>query len=181
MLGIFLDTETSGLDPFYHSVLEIALIIYDFSSKKELTSYESILQLPLPEWKKSDPESLKVNGFTWEETQKGKPKNQIEDEIIDLFKTYRTLRGEAVFICQNPSFDRPFFSQILDTPTQEKLNLPYHWLDLASMYWAKNPCKMPINKDAIAQSYGLPPESSPHKAMNGTRHLLACYEAVLKS
>ena len=34
MLGIFLDTETNGLNPFVHSVLEIAFKIINLSNGK---------------------------------------------------------------------------------------------------------------------------------------------------
>ena len=100
------------------------------------------------------------------------------------------IRKKAVFICQNPSFDRGFFSQLIDPDTQEDLNWPYHWLDLASMYWAismdkakKQNCPFPwetgISKDLIASHYNLPAEDKPHRAMNGVDHLLICYEAVV--
>ena len=91
---------------------------------------------------------------------------------------------------QNPSFDRAFFAQIIDPDLQEKLLWPYHWLDLASMYWAKaltkektEANKMPwvtgLSKDKIATVYKLPAEGKPHRAMNGVDHLILCYEVIV--
>ena len=53
------------------------------------------------------------------------------------FARNKIKRGEAVFICQNPYFDRAFFAQLIDPDTQEKNLWPYHWLDLASMFWVE--------------------------------------------
>lgn len=66
-----------------------------------------------------------------------------------------------------------------------ELGMPYHWLDLASMYWAKViakkkqiPEELSISKDKIASVLGLPEESIPHRAVNGVNHLMLCYERI---
>lgn len=122
--------------------------------------------------------------YIWEK------KVSVAEEVIKIFKDVGIARGKSVFICQNPSFDRPFFAHIIDPYTQEKLFWPYHWLDLASMYWMyvvkKNealslpiPAQVKLSKDAIAQSFNLPEESRPHRAMQGVRHLLLCYRTLV--
>lgn len=188
MLGIFLDTETNGLNPFKHQVLEIALAIIDVETGLRRETFMSVVQQPKSAWDGSDPESLKVNGFTWEEVQKGRPPQEVAATIEAAFQRCDVRRGQAVFICQNPSFDRAFFSQLFTTEKQEALKWPYHWLDLASMYWCYsirhgNPQAMPwqtgYSKDKIAAVFGLPPEAQPHRAMNGVEHLLLCYQAVV--
>ena len=120
----------------------------------------------------------------------GRPESEIAKEVLTLLTKWKIKRDSAVFICQNPSFDRVFFSQIIDSDTQELLRWPYHWLDLASMFWAitmdkakKNKGPLPweagFSKDLIAAHYKLPKEASPHRAMNGVDHLLLCYQAVV--
>lgn len=105
---------------------------------------------------------------------------------------FKSSRGSAVFICQNPAFDRGFFNLLVDVYVQELLNWPYHWLDLASMFWAnifvkaRNsgiplPDKISLSKNDIAKYYDLPPEENPHKAMRGVDHLILCYRKVLIS
>lgn len=178
MLGIFLDTETSGLDPFRHHVLEIAIKIVNLKAFEELDSYSAIILHDKTAWEASDPESLSVNGFTWKLVQTGQPLTKTKEDILKLFKKHEICRGKSVFICQNPSFDRPFFSHIIPVDLQESLRLPYHWLDLASMHWAKQGTG-PLSKDLIAAAYGLPPETHPHRAMNGVDHLIQCYHKVL--
>lgn len=190
MLAIFLDIEATGLDSFRHSPIDIALKVIDTTSGIEKGSYQSVL-LQTPEvWEKRDLYSMEINGYLWEDLLLGKSPAQVKEEILSLFQSLNITRGKAVFICQNPSFDRGFFSHIIDVYTQEKLNWPYHWLDFASMYWAllaqntkKNKLPFPetlnLSKNEIARLYDIPPEASPHKAMNGVDHLIACYKAVV--
>lgn len=185
MLGVFLDTETNGLNPFKHKILEIAFKIIDVDNGSLKASFESLISVSQSEWQNSDPESLKVNGFSWNDAKKGRSMGIVAEEIQELFSKHNIVRGKAVFICQNPSFDRAFFSQVFTTEEQEMQVLPYHWLDLASMFWAisitqgKQPWATGYSKDKIAAVYRLPPEAQPHRAMNGVNHLLQCYEAVV--
>lgn len=190
MLGVFLDSETNGLNPQIHKIVDIAFIIVDLCSGAVKSKYQTIVGQELKDWEKSDRESLKINGFSWDEVSHGKTPKQAAQEIIDCFAKYGIRRKQAVFICQNPSFDRVFFSQLIDPNTQESLKLPYHWLDLASMQWAlmmkkaieKNgplPWESGLSKDMIASYYKIPPEEKPHRAMNGVTHLLECYKAVV--
>lgn len=190
MLGIFLDTETNGLNARKHKVLEIAFQIIDIETKEKKDEYQSIVFQSFDDWQNSDLNSLQVNGFSWEEISFGKQNTIVGKEIIDCFQKHSIKRGEAVFICQNPSFDRAFFSQLIEPEEQEKMQWPYHWLDLASMYWALSikegqekkamyPWETGYSKDKIAKTYSLASEKKPHRAFNGVEHLILCYEAVV--
>lgn len=190
MLGIFLDTETNGLNPKRHKPIELAFKIIDLLTGEEKDSFNSLITISNEDWGKSDPISLKVSGLTKEKLSHGIPIEEVSAQVKNLFNKHRLIRGEAVFICQNPSFDRAFFSQIIDIETQEKLNIPYHWLDLASMFWSYTmekakmhnspfPWETGFTKDKIAQHFHLSTEHQPHRAINGVNHLLLCYEAVV--
>jgi DNA polymerase-3 subunit epsilon/oligoribonuclease len=190
VLGIFLDTETNGLNAHKHKLLEIAYKIVDVTTGQIKNEFEAVIYQPKEEWDKSDPESLEVNGFRWEEVSLGRQRSEVAEEIISSFERNGIRRGYAVFVCQNPSFDRAFFSQLVDFDLQETLQWPYHWLDLASMYWAKSisqakmkqalfPWETGFSKDKIALTFKLPREDQPHRAMNGVNHLLLCYRAVV--
>lgn len=190
MLGIFLDTEANGLNSQVHKILELAYKIVDLRDGALKDQYQTVVAQPVEAWEKSDQESLRINGFTWNEVSQGRTPRQVSQRIIDSFSSLGVRRKHAVFICQNPSFDRVFFSQLIDSDTQELLSWPYHWLDLASMYWALAmdkakrsegplPWDTGLSKDLIASRYKLSPEAKPHRAMNGVSHLLLCYEAVV--
>ncbi len=189
MIGIFLDIESNGLDIQKHRALEIALRFVDLSSQKLLDSFESIIKQPEAIWEKSDPTSLKINGFTYEKVLLGRSESVVSKEVQDLFEKHSIKRDRAVYICQNPSFDRSFFSQLINPHIQESNLWPYHWLDLASMFWAlqlKNhhldgsppPWEKGISKNKIAHFLGLPEEGIPHHAMQGVDHLIQCYFAL---
>ncbi|MEM8727513.1 MAG: 3'-5' exonuclease [Chlamydiota bacterium] len=186
MLGIFLDSETNGLNIRKHRLIELAYKIVDMESGAILESFATLLSIPYEEWRKSDPSSIAVNGLSWDDLKDGMEPDQAAEAIQSSFKRLAIERGKAVFICQNPSFDRPFFSQLIDTDVQEELNWPYHWLDLASMHWSKCltdekvfPWDTGVSKNQIAAALGLPPEIDPHQAMNGVDHLILCYEAII--
>ncbi len=185
MLAVFLDTETSGLNPYKHSILELAYKIVDVETGELKCAYDAVIAQSQANWQRADPSSLQVNGFTWEQVSEGLPLKSVSGATITAFAQHGIKRGEAVFICQNPSFDRAFFSQLVDPDLQESLGWPYHWLDLASMYWATHIKKTPqpwvtgLSKDNISEAHQLSPEKKPHRAMNGVDHLILCYDAVV--
>lgn len=186
MLLIFLDTETTGLDPEKHRLLDIAFKVIDTESGHLVHAYESLVFQPEAVWAHANPQSLKINGMTFDEGLSGKPEKVIASEIINDLNRMQLGDKSGVFICQNPSFDRPFFTQLIPVDLQDGFRWPYHWLDLASMYWAfrllNNKIQIKeekaLSKDQIAAFFDLPPESKPHRAMNGVNHLLTCYEAM---
>lgn len=186
MKGIFLDTETNGLNFRRHRLIEIAYRIIDLSTGECLSHFSSLRKISHDEWKDSDPESLQVNGFTWEDVTRGVSSDEIAREIELDFKAQGIKRGGSVFICQNPSFDRVFFSSIIDVDVQEQNGWPYHWLDMASMFWSLQmqkgdvlPWECGFTKDKIAKFLGLPSEDHPHRAMNGVDHLVEIYTQVV--
>lgn len=188
MLLVFLDTETTGLNPQRHRIIEIAFDVVDTASGRHVLNYSSIIAQPKEIFSESDPDSLKINGFTYEMTLKGKPETVVTNDIINELNRAGISDKSGAFICQNPSFDRAFFCQLIDVDIQEKYHWPYHWLDLASMFLAIRQIKdrstlktlkeKGLSKDKIAAFYGIPPESRPHRATNGVSHLIACYEAM---
>lgn len=188
MQAIFLDIETTGLDAYRHRVLEIAFKVVDPQSGDVRLTYQSIVKQSQEVWDRRDPSSIGINGFTWDKVQTGQEESVVGKEIVQLFTDLKIERGKAFYICQNPAFDRGFFSQIVDVYTQEGLHWPYHWLDFASMHWALQvqhykqtqfPSEVNLSKNCIAQQYQLPVETIPHSALNGVNHLILCYDKVV--
>jgi len=192
MRAVFLDIEATGLDVRSHSPIDIAFKIIDLTVDIQEQSYQALICPSEKAWQCRDFNSMQVNGYTWEQLQQGKDIAQVSREIIEIFALFHIERGRALFICQNPAFDRGFFSHIVDPYLQDKLHWPYHWLDLASMYWIITMLRchtrglscaesVQLSKNAIAQSFSLPPEVEPHRALNGVEHLIICYKALLNS
>jgi len=191
MLAVFLDQETTGLDPKQHHLIEIAFKIVDLQSGKVIASFQKVIKLTPEQWEKRDPQSIEVNGFQREQIENGEDKDLVAKEIIDIFNRSGVIRGKAFFVCQNPAFDKGFFLHLINVYEQEHMQWPYHWLDLASMYWGYRvfisqqnhkeiPSELNLSKDSIASWCNLPLEDKPHRAMNGVEHLIRCYCAVLR-
>jgi len=183
MLGIFLDTEANGLDWQIHCMIEISFIVVDLKTGEEVASYSSLIRIEEEEWKRSDPVSLSFTGIKWVDLEKGNERALIKKEILEIFKKAGISRKTAIFIGQNPSFDRILLSSLISISEQESLKWPYLWLDLASMFFAKeathtNIDSLELSKDKIAKFYNLPPEKRPHRALRGVEHLITCYNAV---
>lgn len=192
MLAIFLDMETTGLDPQKHRPIDIAFKIINLSCGSLIKEFQCLIRQPPQAWDQRDLSSIAINGYTWGEILEGEDPVLAGQKIINVFTDAGIQRGKAVFICQNPGFDRAFFNQLVDVYTQEKLNWPYHWLDLASMYWtyqwqkkheqhAVFPESINLSKNEIAKAFNLLPEEEPHRAINGVNHLIQCYQAVLNT
>lgn len=186
MIGIFLDIETTGLDPRIHKPIDIAFKMIDFKTKSILFTYQSLIKISDLDWLNHDEKSIEINGYSQNEINFGKEIEIVSDEIKKIFLKHDILRSKAIYICQNPAFDRIFFAQLIPFKIQEMMALPYHWLDLASMYWALSlkdieifPENFSISKDKIAMAFNLLPEELPHHALNGVNHLIRCYEALM--
>lgn len=201
---VFLDIETTGLNPEKHDPIEIAMCIVDTQRCKDVSSnecniifsqntllcptYTTCIKLDAGRWEIADVEALNVNGFNsdciWNGLELADASLSISKFLID-----NNIRKEnAVFICQNPSFDRMFFHKIISYDFYLKENMPSHWLDLGSLFlgsiinnhfYQGNEFKI-FSKDEIADEIGLPSEEKPHKALNGVKHLIDCYLLISK-
>jgi oligoribonuclease len=159
-------------------------------SPVERGEVRSRIRQPPEVWAQANPNSLLINGYTWERCCQGIPEQDAADQILRFLSRWSIHRNNSVFICQNPSFDRGFFSQLIDPQIQEQHQWPYHWLDLASMFWALEvhrarlagtplPSLSSLSKDQIAAAHQLPPETRPHTALSGVNHLILCYGQVV--
>jgi len=187
MRAIFLDTETGGLDPSKHPLLEIAFVVVDLLTQQILKTYSSLVKPYEIDWALCDPEALRINGFKHHEFDNAPDIKKVADQILEIFSSLNIHRKNSVFICQNPSFDRTFFSKIIHPHIQESHKWPYHWLDLASMYWAiklqkgQKPWDNGLSKDKIALDLGLKCEKAPHRAMRGVEHLKECFDKLFSN
>ncbi|KAF3362095.1 hypothetical protein PHSC3_001406 [Chlamydiales bacterium STE3] len=190
MIAIFLDIETTGLDYQIHQPIDIAFKIIDLSTGEEKFAYQSVIKVSEEDWELRDFASMEINGYSWEEVEAGKDADVVSSEIMSNLQELKIERGKAVFICQNPGFDKCFFSKLINVYQQERMQWPYHWLDFASMYWAHLtreltekkqgfPEALSLSKNAIAVRQQLLEEQLPHKAANGVDHLILCYKAIV--
>lgn len=189
MLGLFLDIEATGLSPCRHTAIDLAMICVDLTRNIVLDRYATLIAISEEEWARRDEKSIAYNGYTWQQLQQGISSERAGQEVIALLRDLGFQKGRGIFICQNPAFDRTLLASLVSIEQQVKANWPYHWLDLASMYWAmkmkswqqtglKVPDLFSLSKDDIAASFNIQKEPHPHRASNGVAHLISCYEAL---
>jgi DNA polymerase-3 subunit epsilon/oligoribonuclease len=177
---IFIDIETTGTDFYLHMPLEICVRCTN-QDLSVVFEYNTLLKCSKYDWSNADKKALNVNGIKYKDVENAECYESCTYFIKNLFATYFVFPSFChAFVSQNPSFDRFFLTKIMGPDNM--VDLPYHWLDLASMYYAKNyPSlnQMSLSKDYIAKSLEIEPESKPHRAINGVDHLMKCYNKLI--
>lgn len=182
---IFIDIETTGLDPFLDLPLDICVKVVDAKTFHEDFSFSSLISYDKELLDTFDDIGAQFHGLSKEDLNSGMPAEEVQKVLLKYFKDAGLNLHNSVFFCQNPSFDRPFFYKIINSKTLNEIKMPYHWLDLASMFWAFQIMQKLLNfsfilsKDNIARHLGLDPEFMPHRAERGVDHLIKCYKAMV--
>lgn len=123
---VFVDIETTGLDPNTHEIIEIACLVVDPQTLEVKKEYHSKVQPKHLET--ADPIALEKNKFSPEAWVSAKPLRQVLDEL-------NTLAPSGMPVGYNVSFDRKFIEEAFQ---KERVvsNFDYHWIDIMSLvYW----------------------------------------------
>lgn len=104
-IGIYLDTETTGMDPDEDQVIELALVPFEYDSEgniyRVLPAYNAFQDPGI-----SIPEIItQITGITDE---------MVKGESIDLAQVSKILADAVIVIAHNARFDRPFVENLLD-------------------------------------------------------------------
>lgn len=176
--NIYLDTETSGLEPSTgHALLSLAAIV-ELGSKPPYTEVSefSILVRPTEaQWQNASHEALKVNGLTWEKLQaEGRPLNEAIDEFGRWLVSIPGLSKSVDVVCQNPAFDMKFLRAAMGAQL-DMIGFPFkNTIDIRDLYSILvNRRVMPYLKyrsgKNISQALGVEPEPDVHTAIEGAR------------
>ncbi len=97
---LFVDTETTGLDPYLHRVWEVAALRFDPATQAVVG--EHVWQLPLDagELADADPEALTLNGYH----ERRWPDDGLTP-LADFVLEFGALAGDAHLVGANPAFD----------------------------------------------------------------------------
>ena len=104
-IGIFLDTETTGLDADTDKVIELAMVPFEFDAAgriyRLLPEYNGLNDpgMPIPEI------AQQITGITDE---------MVKGQSIDVEAVKKLLSEAAIVIAHNARFDRPFCESLLD-------------------------------------------------------------------
>lgn len=163
---IFLDTETTGLDPDRHDVWEIGLIRGD-------TGEEIIWHL-IPDLSKADPNALRltdyykrVNGPHWAWTDRK-----------HVIKRLAELTAGKHLVGAVPSFDANFLERLLRANSYAPA-WHYHLVDVEALMAGKLGIEPPWDTKAMSELMGIPlGRFRQHEALEDARWAKAIYEAV---
>lgn len=99
LLGVYLDTETTGLDFKNDKIIELALVPFEYSQDgrifKVLDSYSSL----------QDPGRLLSEQIT---LLTGITNEMVKDQVIDATRVEEIVNSASLIIAHNSSFDRKF-------------------------------------------------------------------------
>lgn len=182
MIAVFIDVETTGLDLYRDRLLEVGLIVVDLVQNKVVNTYEALILGPGPLEQTSGHHINQIT--TLEMINEGKTEEQVAHEIEQILIEHAVFMHHGFFVCQNPVFDYYFTRPLFGLMRTSIRAWPYHWLDLASMYWIKLGHKseypVKLTKNNIARQLDLDTEAEPHRALNGALHLLECYNELMR-
>ncbi len=171
---VFVDTETTGLDPRRHELIEIGLV-----RVKQDWSGATPTFTVIDEWSTkvhpeniqiADPASLRINGYSatgWEHSPK------IKDALGEFIK-----RAEgAIMVAHNVAFDAGFIDTYLAVHSMPN-TLHYHRLDTVSMAYAKlhNTDVTRYSLAELCKHFGIE-NAHAHSALSDAR---ACFELFKK-
>lgn len=110
--GAFLDTETTGLDPENHEILEVGVLLFSYTPFGAVTSKIGSwhgLQEPT---KPVDPKALEVNQITLE---------QLKGKSLDLAALREALEGVEIIVAHSAEFDRSFLDALFRNAGQQPI------------------------------------------------------------
>lgn len=100
------DIETSGINPYYNSILQLSYQIVEFKKWRVTKSVNHYFQWP-EDKTRVDWEAIEVNNLSWAFLQKQQLSNQ-KDALIEF---YQDLASCQLAVAHNADFDRTFIEQ----------------------------------------------------------------------
>jgi DNA polymerase-3 subunit epsilon len=179
----FIDTETTGLDPTRHEVIEIGCVIAVVQPVllgiPTLTIQKELNIKIIPEHiETADPGALRVNGYNTRDWSDAIPLQQAMETLTS------TLQG-SIFIAQNVSFDWSF---LVNAAGKTKVPLDravfYAKLDLGSIARGKfagqsvAPAKYTLR--GLCEHFGIKNEQA-HTALSDAKAAFEIYKRLLHS
>lgn len=101
---VYADLETTGLDPEYHSIIEVGAVSLD-AKGNEVSSYQSLCNPGDWAMKNSQPEAFEVNGIDPDEVRAARPIEDVAREFLAYLNNGATLHAFPV------SFERGFLER----------------------------------------------------------------------
>jgi DNA polymerase III epsilon subunit-like protein len=127
---LWIDTETTGLDPHKHEIIEVAVVtevVLTDGSGSVVRGWSA--KIAPERIEAADPKALQVNGYTPEAWAGAPTFSEIADELAEL------LASGSVVCGHNVGFDVAFIEAAF-ARIGRKVRIPYHKLDTVSLAYA---------------------------------------------
>lgn len=179
---LFVDTETTGLDPSFHEIIEIGCLIAE--PRMDLFGKETYIEVDAREWRmhpdfpeRAQPEALRVNGYGARDWSDAVPRTVALREFIEFGKG-------TILIAQNVTFDWGFLREgakrhgvMIDT------NIFSHKFDLMSMAFqysrTKNPDLRRFSLAAMCEYFGIE-NTHAHRALSDARAAFSVFKRLIE-
>lgn len=165
------DTETTGLDPDRHDILDIAIVRVASDGSETVFSSKILMERP----QNAHPKALEVNGYTPEKWVDARPVGEVFREIHD-----RKLLQDCILAGQNIPFDARFINA-----TFQRLGIDarvdYHLYDTVTLALAHlKPYLKSVSLVPVCVALGIPVDNA-HEAMADCRMAMAVNRAILSA
>jgi DNA polymerase III epsilon subunit-like protein len=166
---VFVDTETTGLDPERHEVWEVAII-----AEREVLD----ARIKPKALREADPGALRITRFYERVAEVGAGAFFAQRSRTEIARDIAELTANKHLVGAVPSFDARFLEAFLRsegfTPAWH-----YHLVDVETLAAGRFGLKPPWDSDAVSAALGIEPPANQHVAMADAEWARALYTAVL--
>ena len=168
---IFTDTETSGLNPNTHEIIDFAAIKQYPDGELETLAFK----IKPRRVHLASPEALEVNGYNEEEWSDART---IDEAAIPMFRFMK----DCIIVGHNVRFDIGFINAFL-IEAGILVRVDYHVLDTMTLAYAMLQPKglESLNLHEVCKFLGIPPEPTQHRALAGASSCKAVYDKLTAS
>lgn len=185
MKYLILDTETGGLIPNKHSLLEVCLMAWD-SDDNEPSDYNRFY-IKHRDYCVS-PEALRINGLNLLTVDnQGIDPYEASELIINFIRNNFDGKDKFMILGKNPSFDRSFLSYHLYKHGNHSIHeiIPYRSVDITSLAammveLGKYPHDRSMSLSSVASYYNLSNDLNAHNAYDDCLMSIRVYKHILK-
>jgi hypothetical protein len=160
-MPVFIDCETTGLDPRRHEVWELALIA---------DGREHIWQLPVDE-SKADPKALQIGRYNERRRTPDDPR-AVAEAVAAMTRRHH-LAGSG------PWFDAAFLGALLER-FDMKPPWAYRLIDVEALMAGALHARSPWDVEAMSVALGVPVAPERHGALSDARWARDVYEAIIQ-
>jgi DNA polymerase-3 subunit epsilon len=165
----FIDTETTGLDPYINDIIEICIVKTD----QKLKIKEKLVTLISPMNSNFDPISLEINQIS-----------AIELANAPSFKTcsngIKNIMDNSIVVGHNIKFDLSFIEQSYKKIHEERPIVHYHAIDTSSIAWPLYVAGKinSVSLSELCEYFGVTNDGS-HRAENDVDRLIKVYKKLM--